>query len=327
MAPATSAFRTKVKSFIDGMADEGGTDYYAAFERAFAMADISYDTGYHSKCQTVFVFLTDGAMGQGTRDPREMILKRRERQGSNAGYYQKEFYLIIGFGNEVADVDGDAGRYLKDLACSTGGIFRPVPDQSPENVLLDALMSFSEYFQVTNSVFQRTTVAFSEIYEGTNFKMAMTTASVPAYDKSDPARWKIIGVVGIDVTTCDLEKKIYEANPTIQEAPSYPSESKIPGCKCVASWTYLKSGRSYTSCTVDSWPVPWCATDGCGIKGDEVTDTGYWADCKPWGVRASLEAELLKSGEECPAKLINQCQIQVLPSLLSVLVREGRGRG
>jgi len=178
--------------------------------------------------------------------------------------------------------------------------------------LVEALMTFSRYFQATNSMFERTTVSFSEVYEGTNFKMAMTTASAPVYDKTDPERWKIIGVVGIDVTTCDLEKKLFEANPNIQQAPSYPSESKIPGCMCAEEYTYLKTGNTYKSCTVDSWPVPWCATRGCGIKGEEVTDTGFWADCKPWGVRASLEAELLKSGEECPAKLINQCQIQAL---------------
>jgi len=33
------------------------------------------------------------------------------------------------------------------------------------------------------------------------------------------ANWKIIGVVGIDVTTCDLEKKLFDANPLIQQAP------------------------------------------------------------------------------------------------------------
>jgi hypothetical protein len=93
---------------------------------------------------------------------------------------------------------------------------------------------------------------------------------------------------------------------------SYPSDSKIPGCKCADKFTYLKNGKTYTSCTVDSWPVPWCGTVNCGIKGEDVTDTGYWADCQPWGVRASLEEELLKSGEECPAKLIDQCQIQAL---------------
>lgn len=320
-----STSRSKVKDFIDGMESNGGTNYYAAFQRAFAMADISYDTGYHSKCQTVFVFLTDGAMGIGTQDPKEMITARRGQQGANADFYRKEFFLVIGLGNDVVSMesgDGDVapGKYLLDLSCATGGIFRTVEDGSGlqhEAKLVDALMSFSQYFQVTNSIFRRTTVAFSEVYEGTNFKMAMTTASVPAYDKSDPNRWKIIGVVGIDVTTCDLEKQLFDANPSIQEAPSYPSESKIPGCMCAPTFTYLKNGQTYSSCTVDSWPVPWCGTVDCGIKGEGVTDTGYWADCKPWGVRASLEEELLKSGEECPAKLITQCQIQVGPKAIS----------
>ena len=49
------------------------------------------------------------------------------------------------------------------------------------------------YMQVTNSIFKRDVVSFSEIYEGTNFKMDMTTASVSVYDKSDPDRWKMLG--------------------------------------------------------------------------------------------------------------------------------------
>jgi hypothetical protein len=52
------------------------------------------------------------------------------------------------------------GRYLLDLACAAGGIYTPVGDGSGaqhEAKLVDALMTFSRYFQVTNSVFKRTT--------------------------------------------------------------------------------------------------------------------------------------------------------------------------
>jgi hypothetical protein len=40
--------------------------------------------------------------------------------------------------------------------------------------------------------------------------------------------------------------------------------------------------------------------------------SGYWADCKPYGVRAELEKELMKSGEECSSKSLDSCEIEAL---------------
>ena len=42
---------------------------------------------------------------------------------------------------------------------------------------------------------------------------------------------------------------------------------------------------------MDGWPVAWCGTGPCGIPASTVS-TGYWADCKPFGVRAQLESVL-----------------------------------
>ncbi len=47
--------------------------------------------------------------------------------------------------------------------------------------------------QVTNSIFKREVVSFSEIYESSTFKMDMTTASIAVFDKTDESRWKILG--------------------------------------------------------------------------------------------------------------------------------------
>jgi len=46
--------------------------------------------------------------------------------------------------------------------------------------------------------------------------MEVTTASQAVYDKSDPTRWKFLGVMSIDVTVCNLEEEILKANPTMQ---------------------------------------------------------------------------------------------------------------
>jgi len=56
-----------------------------------------------------------------------------------------------------------------------------------------------------------------------------------------------------------------------------------------------------TAAAAQDWPVPWCATENCGIPTNpDSISTGFWADCKPFGVRAVVEEQLRKSGEECP---------------------------
>ena len=67
-------------------------------------------------------------------------------------------------------------------------------------LLLMLLLLLLLLLQVTNSIYKRETVTYSEIYEGTNFKMDMTTASVPVYDKTDPNRWKMWVVVVLVLT-------------------------------------------------------------------------------------------------------------------------------
>ena len=62
--------------------------------------------------------------------------------------------------------------------------------------------------QVTNSIYKRETVTYSEIYEGTNFRMDMTTASVPVYDKTDPNRWKMWVVAVVVVIVLVIVKVI-----------------------------------------------------------------------------------------------------------------------
>ena len=68
---ASSGFREVMKKFVDELPADGTTSYGKAFQRAFEVVDNSYRQNYHTNCQTVFVFLTDGAnTGQ---DPASII--------------------------------------------------------------------------------------------------------------------------------------------------------------------------------------------------------------------------------------------------------------
>ena len=89
-----------------------------------------------------------------------------------------------------------------------------------------------------------------------------------------------------------------------------PEDTVIDGCKCADVWSY--KGRDYTGCLEDEdWPFPWCGTSGCGLKLDSVS-TGTWSDCKPFGVKATLESLFLKSGEECKMDRISNDAIEAL---------------
>lgn len=155
--------------------------------------------------------------------------------------------------------------------------------------------------------------------DGKSEGMETTTASVPVYDKTDPnGRWKFLGVAGIDAVVCDLEKKLLDANPNMQEMPTVPEETVIPGCKCANSYEYTSNGKTtkYEGgiCTMQNWPVAWCATEDCGIEIDKsFISTGRWADCKPFGVRAELESILKKNSvEECSKENLNVCELEAL---------------
>lgn len=240
LAPAAKGFREQVKAFINNLQEGGLTNYGDAFERAFKMADTSYKQNYDSGCQTVYVFLTDGVCTAPTQPCNfEGLVQNRKFKASVSGYgdntaavKRKEMFVIIGLGSDVAPTS-EAGKALKKLACITGGIFESVPDVAvvgnayenefkTEAEVVKALSAFSRYFQTTNAIQKRDVISYTEIYEGATFPMELTTASQPVYDKSDPNRWKFMGVVGIDVVTCELEKLIYSKNPTINDSPAWP---------------------------------------------------------------------------------------------------------
>ena len=236
LAPAAAGLRDQAKKFINGFVPEGQTNYADAFRLAFQIADTSYNSFYESGCQTVFVFLTDGEQTVGDKDYTAIVKERKVKLASK----KREMFIIIGFGNDV-NPSSAPGKALKQLACATEGIFESVPDittsGSPfmvardkfkiESQIMNALGAFSRYFQVSAALQKREAISFTEIYEGASFPMSMTTASQAIYDKSDPNRWKFLGVVGIDVVTCELEKAMYDGNPQINDKPPWPQDVRF----------------------------------------------------------------------------------------------------
>jgi uncharacterized protein YegL len=154
MGRATKVFRENMNKFIDELEAGGGTLYETAFKRAFEIADNAYSTKYESMCETVYIFLTDGA---STEDPTSLITSRQQRLSKEGG--RKEMFIIVGLGSAVAPNE-KAGITLKKLACDIGGILESVADpvgaesqvvRASEAELSNALASFSRYIQVFNA--------------------------------------------------------------------------------------------------------------------------------------------------------------------------------
>ena len=57
-------------------------------------------------------------------------------------------------------------------------------------------------------------------------------------------RWKFMGVVGIDLVTCGIEKAIFEKNPGINDPPAWPEETKFKGCMCADTYSYTTGNNS-----------------------------------------------------------------------------------
>ena len=203
-----------------------------------------------------------------------------------------ETHMVIGLGGALEN-DKDKTR-LQKLACVGEGIFTPVPDRKStssedarvaEFTLTSALSKFSSYLQTKNALKKRNVLAFSEVYgtswDGVTTGMDVATAGMSVYDKSDANRWKFLGVAAIDVTFCALEQKLVSKNPTIQDSPALPEETKFTGCACATDYSYKSSeGKTLEvkdgSCITQDWPVAWCATENCGIplKNTDSISTG-----------------------------------------------------
>ena len=228
------------------LSNQDTTNYEDAYKRAFGMADISYANNYDSGCQTVYVFLTDGACTAGDCGWPAAEIERRKTKTS---VKRAETHIVIGFGDAVKA--GKPRELLQELACKGEGIFEYVPDRSGDSTAADrlaeftlarALSRFSSYFQTKNALKKRELVTYTEIYgtswDGVSQGMNVATAAVPVYDKNETDRWRFLGVMAIDVTVCKLEKKLVDKNADIQKVPALPEETKFPNCKCATSYTY-----------------------------------------------------------------------------------------
>ena len=184
------ATKENVKNAIDALERvtvAGQTNFLDAFALAFDVLDHSVEQESTSRCHTAVLFLTDGDMtypeGANVKDVYDLVKSR------NAEHNATLFTYSLG---------DSADRVVpKNLACSTGGIWSPIPDGDN----LAAYMSaYYKLFAIgLGGEENKDFVAWVEPYLYESGEDYGTTTSAPVYDRSvSPPIW--LGVVGVDFT-------------------------------------------------------------------------------------------------------------------------------
>ena len=304
MAQALPSFREELERHVIDLEADGGTNFNAAFSRAFEVVDHSSRYEYVSGCQTAFIFLTDG---QATT-PVDLIQARLSQQqaadqvallrGVPVQRERKEYFFVIGMGDNVDDVE------LNKLACLTKGSYNHVPDND-QDALEDALFAFRKLFSGHRETIKDEGVSWSERYVSMPNIFGWTaTASVPIYDKTDPDAWRLVGVAAADSAVCSMEATLEAAyvRPVVQTTKR--------GCTCEPNWSYagveygVRSPLSEGSCASVDWPVPWCAVNpiSCpqAVCNVESISTTCWDDCSPYSPLTQMDDILYRrSDKQC----------------------------
>jgi hypothetical protein len=188
---------------IDRFEASGQTNFYDAFETAFAVMKRTIDEELYVKCNSAILFLTDGEMSeQGNLTESDVISQVRNRLVETTNSTGKPVLLFTFSVSENEDVH----VFPKTLACSTDfGVWSKIIDAS---FIVESLESYYKLFalglgQNSNADF----VAWVEPYSFATGGVLGTTVSAPVYDRSkDPPIF--LGVVGFDFTLAAMDKAL-----------------------------------------------------------------------------------------------------------------------
>ena len=168
----------------------GGTNYEAAFLKAFDILDRNSDGPNFANCSTALLFLTDGFPNTGSTSQDFLIdLVRKRNRNHNAII----FTYTLGSNSGAALARG--------IACETSGVYTHINDGGR---LREQLSLYYDYFALLRQT-DNVQVAWVEPYMDAVGAGLLVTASKAVYDTSiTPPR--IVGVVGMDVLVSDLRQ-------------------------------------------------------------------------------------------------------------------------
>eukprot|EP00811_Abedinium_folium_P037004 NODE_965_length_2669_cov_11.974036.p1 GENE.NODE_965_length_2669_cov_11.974036~~NODE_965_length_2669_cov_11.974036.p1 ORF type:complete len:710 (+),score=138.91 NODE_965_length_2669_cov_11.974036:71-2200(+) len=331
MVPATEYFRDQMKTWINSRIATGFTNYGLAFSSAFDILERSFETSVVDVgCHTAIIFLTDGNPTDDLSDAINTFINRRS--SSTVSTIRAARLAVYGVGSGVS-IDT-----LKTLACSVDGIYEAIDDGNTE-ALKVAMSSYYRMFEISSMLHPDSNgIKWSEPYMSIpDIWGSMVTAVVPLYDPNGDAVASIVaqlpqgsnvtpsslvGVAAVDLPLCELIAAA-EATGWVSSVESEVESTKL-GCNCLSSYSW--EGKTYTSCTMDDYSVPWCGTpSGCGMCNPDVfvDPSGCWDECVGSG---PVEYQL---GEFLRLRSLEQaCPVTLEDDILDPCALEGlRGTG
>lgn len=204
---------------IDKLEAIGGTNFYAAFEQAFDILDVSIKNEAVVNCNTAILFLTDGKMtAPDGVDEAQVISMIEGRLAQASQNLDEPIYL---FSYSVSGGDPQVDEFPRRLACTFGnGVWSKIEF---EEDILDSLSSYYRFFALGLGAVSEDFTAWVEPYKYIPGDTLGTTVSAPVYDRSKVCvyRYHIIitdycvyrsktphlflGVAGVDFTLAALD--------------------------------------------------------------------------------------------------------------------------
>jgi Mg-chelatase subunit ChlD len=191
---ATAENKEAVLKALDQSIHIGTTNYGAAFDKAFDLFELSETTEISSNCHRAILFLSDGkpTVADDSKTGTELYTHIAEKNIFDATIFS---YAL----GESADKEA-----LKNIACTSGGIYANIPDNGDLVQQMSAYYKLYAILQGGSENMNFTTWVEPYLYSS---GVMGTTVSTPVFDRSkDTPLW--IGVVGVDFTISELEEAV-----------------------------------------------------------------------------------------------------------------------
>ena len=190
----------------------GGTNFEAAFMKAFDILDLNSGGPNSANCSTALLFLTDGFPNKGSTSQDILINLVHQR---NSVHDAIIFTYTLGGSNSGAAL-------ARGIACETSGVYTQINDGTQ---LREQLSLYYDYFALlrqTNNV----RVSWVEPYVDAVGAGLLVTASKAIYDSQDTPP-KLIGVVGVDVLVSDLRRVFEEIGLEYQDVINFLASQNV----------------------------------------------------------------------------------------------------
>jgi Mg-chelatase subunit ChlD len=188
---ATAENKETVLRALEESSYGGLTNFEAAFDKAYDLFQSSKTTEISSNCHRAILFLSDGEPTIG-KTGTGLCTNIAEKNTFNATIFS---YAL----GESADKES-----LKNIACTSGGIYANIPDGGDLVQQMSAYYKLYAILQGGSENMNFTTWVEPYLYSS---GVMGTTVSTPVFDRSkDTPLW--IGVVGVDFTISELEQAV-----------------------------------------------------------------------------------------------------------------------